>query len=63
MRVRKAVLGSVVGARLLATARREDRLAPLGLDRLDQGAAVIALVSQHVARWRVPRAEPGPGPG
>lgn len=43
--IAQAVLGPVVGARLLATARRDDHLGPLGLDRFDQGAAVVALVS------------------
>jgi hypothetical protein len=44
--VAQAVPGFVKGARLLATARRDDRLGPPGLDRFDQGAAVVALVSQ-----------------
>lgn len=48
--VAQVVFGPVAGAWLLATTRRDDRLSPLGLDCFDQGASVVAIVSQHVAR-------------
>lgn len=48
--VAQAVLGFVVDARLLATARRDDRLGPLDLNRFDQSTAVMAVVDQHMVR-------------